>query len=91
MKFGQATVNHNLAIWVLRPLVTHRSVLKRCSLPLATSAGWIDSRPFDLHHSGSRDRVEQSLAALHQPSSFHLTAEDWHWLDENSDIENEFE
>jgi hypothetical protein len=40
---------------------------------------------------GRRDRVEQSLAALHQPSSFHLTAEDWHWLDENSDIENEFE
>jgi hypothetical protein len=40
---------------------------------------------------GRQARIEQSLAALHQASTFHLTAEDWHWLDENSGLEDEFE
>jgi hypothetical protein len=40
---------------------------------------------------GRHARIEQSLEALHQPSTFHFTMEDWHWLDENSDLEDEFE
>ena len=40
---------------------------------------------------GRRNRIQRSLDALHKQSTLHLTVEDWHWLDENAALEDEFE
>ncbi len=40
---------------------------------------------------GREDRIARSLAALREELPFQLTAADWQWLDEHSDIEDDFE
>jgi len=40
---------------------------------------------------GRQARITRSLTALHQPVVPVLSNDDWHWLDEHSDLENEFE
>lgn len=40
---------------------------------------------------GREERIARSLAALHEPAAIRLTEEDRRWLDENSNIEDEFE
>jgi hypothetical protein len=35
-------------------------------------------------------RIARSLSVLQQPGAIRLSEEDWRWLDENADIEDEF-
>jgi hypothetical protein len=40
---------------------------------------------------GREERIAKSLAVLREPHSIRLTAVDWHWFDEHSDIQDELE
>jgi hypothetical protein len=40
---------------------------------------------------GREERVAKSLAALREPPPIEMTAADWRWLDEHSDIQDELE
>lgn len=42
------------------------------------------------HFSTKTERVARSLAALNQPSSIELTADEWQTIAENPDIEDQF-
>ena len=41
--------------------------------------------------AGREERIARSLATLQDPGAIQLSQDDWRWLDENSDIEDEFE
>lgn len=40
---------------------------------------------------GKQERIARSLAVLQQPGAIQLSQDDWHWLDANFAIEDEFE
>jgi hypothetical protein len=40
---------------------------------------------------GKAERVARSLAALHQKVSIQLTPEEWRWIAEDPDVEDQFE
>src|ERR1700733_14248634 len=40
---------------------------------------------------GREERIARSLAALNEPTLIPMTRADWLWLDENSDVEDQFE
>jgi len=49
----------------------------------------LKARKFTTANRG--ERVARSLAALQQPGAIRLSEEDWRWLDEHSQIEDELE
>lgn len=70
-------------------------VLNRISDLLSASNGpsskleELKARTFTL--TGREERIARSLAALTRPSAIQLSEQDWEWLDENADLEDDLE